>query len=417
MNRRALLKQLGLTAATLPFARAHWACAADLPPAAGNKRLVVLMLRGAVDGLSLVAPHADSDYYALRPNIAIPRPGGAGGLLDLDVRFGLHPALAPLMPLWQARQLAFVDAAGSPDRTRAHFDAQDYMESGTPGVKSTGDGWMNRLLGQLPQQPGALAAVSFGPVLPRICSGPQSVANVPLGRAASRPTAMDRPEINSAFDRMYAGAGSLGEAYREGRRSRQEILAELSEPAAMEAQQADNGAPPPQGYAQDTAQLARLMQRNPRLQLAFMQLGGWDTHVNQGAADGQLARRLQPLGEGLAQLASGLGPLWNDTVVVVMSEFGRTARENGNHGTDHGHGNLMWVLGGPVAGGKVYGEWPGLAAAALHEGRDLAVTTDFRTVLARVCGQHLRLPDRRLDAVFPRAPGTGAAQLQGLLDT
>ncbi len=415
MDRRALLKHLGLAAAALPFAQAHWAGAAELPATARNKRLVVLMLRGAVDGLSVAVPYADSDYYALRPNIAIAKPGGNGGVLDLDGRFGLHPALAPLLPLWKARQLAFVHAAGSPDPTRSHFDAQDYMESGTPGVKSTADGWMNRLLGDLPQQPGTLEAVSFGPVLPRIFSGTQSVANVPLGRAASQPTAMDRPEINSAFDRMYAGSGSLGEAYQEGRRSRQEILADLSDPVSMEAQQADNGAPPPQGFAQDTAQLARLMQRNPRLQLAFMQLGGWDTHVNQGAAEGQLARRLQPLGEGLVELVTQLGPLWDDTVVVVMSEFGRTARENGNHGTDHGHGNLMWVLGGAVAGGKVYGDWPGLSATALHEGRDLAVTTDFRTVLARVCGQHLRLPDRRLEAVFPQAPQTGAANVRTLL--
>jgi uncharacterized protein (DUF1501 family) len=159
------------------------------------------------------------------------------------------------------------------------------------------------------------------------------------------------------------------------------------------------------------------MQRNPRLRLAFMQLGGWDTHVNQGAADGQLARRLQPLGEGLARLAADLGPRWNDTVVVVMSEFGRTARENGNRGTDHGHGNLMLVLGGTVAGGKVYGDWPGLSPAALHEGRDLAVTTDFRTVLGRVCARHLRLKDERLDAVFPQAPDTGATKVQGLLKT
>ena len=414
MDRRALLKQLGLAAA-LPFA--HWAGAAELPASGRNKRLVVLMLRGAVDGLNVVVPYAEAEYYALRPNIAIAKPGSDGGLLDLDGHFGLHPALAPLLPLWKSRQLAFVHAAGSPDPTRSHFDAQDYMESGTPGVKGTADGWLNRLLGDLPQQPGTLEAVSFGPVLPRICSGAQSVANVPLGRAAAKPTAMDRPEIGSAFDRMYAGSDSLAQAYREGRRSRVEIMADLSDPASMEAQQADNGAPPPQGFAEDATQLARLMQRNPHLQIAFMQLGGWDTHVNQGAADGQLARRLQPLGEGLAQLATQLGPLWDDTVVVVMSEFGRTARENGNHGTDHGHGNLMWVLGGPVAGGKVYGDWPGLSNAGLHEGRDLAVTTDFRSVLARVCGQHLRLTDRRLEAVFPQAPGTGAAGVRGLLTT
>jgi uncharacterized protein (DUF1501 family) len=417
MHRRTLLKHLGL-AATLPFA--HWAGAAELPAKAGDKRLVVLMLRGAVDGLNVVAPWAEPEYQALRPNIALARPGAAGGLLDLDGHFGLHPALASLLPLWQSRQLAFVHAAGSPDPTRSHFDAQDYMESGTPGVKSTADGWMNRLLGALPQRPqeaGGLDAVSFGPVLPRIFSGPSTVANVPLGRAAGKPTAVDRPNVGEAFDRIYAGAGELGRVYAEGRRSRREIMADLDDPAALEAQQADNGAPPPQGFAQDTAPLARLMQRNPRLRLAFMQLGGWDTHVNQGAADGQLARRLQPLGEGLARLAADLGPRWSDTVVVVMSEFGRTARENGNRGTDHGHGNLMWVLGGPVAGGRVYGDWPGLGPAALHESRDLAVTTDFRTVLARVCAQHLRLADERLDAVFPQAPGTGASKVQGLLKT
>jgi uncharacterized protein (DUF1501 family) len=192
-------------------------------------------------------------------------------------------------------------------------------------------------------------------------------------------------------------------------------MADLGDETSTEQQQADNGAPPPQGFALDTAQLARLMQRNPRLQLAFMQLGGWDTHVNQGASEGQLARRLQPLGEGLLRLAGELGPRWDDTVVVVMSEFGRTARENGNRGTDHGHGNLMWVLGGSVAGGKVYGDWPGLSPSSLHEGRDLAVTTDFRSVLARVCGQHLRLRDERLAAVFPQAPATGASNIQGLL--
>jgi uncharacterized protein (DUF1501 family) len=414
MDRRSLLKQLGL-AATLPFA--HWASAAELPAKAGDKRLVVLMLRGAVDGLNVVAPYAEPEYRALRPNIALARPGSEGGLLELDGHFGLHPALAPLLPLWQSHQLAFVHAAGSPDPTRSHFDAQDYMESGTPGVKSTADGWMNRLLGQLPQPAaaGTLDAVSFGPVLPRIFSGSHNVANVPLGRAAGKPIAVDRPGVAEAFDRMYAGTGELGQVYSEGRRSRQEIMADLADPATGEMQQADNGAPPPQGFAQDTAQLARLMQRNPRLQLAFMQLGGWDTHVNQGAADGQLARRLQPLGEGLLRLATDLGPHWNDTVVVVMSEFGRTAKENGNRGTDHGHGNLMWVLGGSVAGGKVCGDWPGLSATALHEGRDLAVTTDFRTVLARVCGQHLRLKNERLDAVFPQAPGTGAAEIGGLL--
>lgn len=416
MDRRSLLKALGMTAAgAIPFGRSGWALADEAPAAARNKRLVVVMLRGAVDGLSLVVPYGEPEYYQLRSSIALDKPGsGDSGLIDLDGHFGLHPALAPLQPLWQARKLAFIHASGSPDPTRSHFDAQDYMESGTPGVKSTQNGWMNRLLGDLPQS-GELDAVSLGPVLPRIFSGDNRVANIPLGRAAANATAMDKPEINSAFDRMYADAGALGQTYQEGRRSRSEVLADLNSADAQEMMKADNGAPPPQGFSQDTRQLAALMQHSPQLRLAFMQLGGWDTHVNQGNAKGQLAGHLQPLAQGLAQLAEGLGPQWDDTVVVVMSEFGRTAHENGNRGTDHGHGNLMWVLGGPVAGGKVYGDWPGLGAGALHEGRDLAVTTDFRTVLSRVCEQHLRLPDNRLAAVFPQSPGTGGRNVKGLL--
>jgi uncharacterized protein (DUF1501 family) len=380
--------------------------------------MIVVMLRGAVDGLNVVVPYTDRDYYALRSSIAIPRPGTDGGALDLDGRFGLHPALAPILPLWQARKLAFVHASGSPDPTRSHFDAQDYMESGTPGVKSTGSGWMNRALGALqprPGTPGTLAAVSFGPVLPRIFSGPGAVANVPLGREAGRATAMDKTEINEAFDRMYADQGALGDAYREGRKTRQQILSDLGDTDTREMKEADNGAPSPKGFALDAAQLATLLQRTPELQLAFMQLGGWDTHVNQGGSSGQLANHLQPLAEGLALLASQLGPQLDDTVVVVMSEFGRTAHENGNKGTDHGHGNVMWVLGGPVAGGKVYGDWPGLSSSGLHEGRDLAVTTDFRNVLSRVCEQHLRLPEHHLSAVFPGAGGAGAGNVRRLL--
>ena len=412
MDRRRLLHQLATAGLALPFARGGWAFAA---PELKQKRLIVVMLRGAVDGLSVVVPYSDADYYQLRSSIAIARPGEDSGALDLDGRFGLHPALAPLLPLWQARRLAFVHATGSPDPTRSHFDAQDYMESGTPGVKSTGDGWMNRLLGGLPREQGELEAVSFGPVLPRIFAGPEEVANVPLGRAAGKPTAMDRPAIGEAFDRMYAGDDALSQAYREGRASRQRIVADLSDPVSPEAMQADNGAPPPQGFALDTSQLATLMQRNPRLRLAFMQLGGWDTHVNQGNAQGQLAKRLEPLAQGLAQLATQLGPELDHTVIVVMSEFGRTAHENGNKGTDHGHGNVMWVLGGKTAGGKVYGDWRGLGGDGLHEGRDLPVTTDFRSVLARVCGQHLGLSDKRLAQVFPKAPGTGAANVNRLL--
>ncbi len=412
MDRRSLLRNLAALGATaaLPLARG-WAGARNGPA----PRLIVVMLRGAVDGLNVVVPYSEPNYYQLRGSIAIPKAGEEKGALDLDGHFGLHPALAPLLPLWQARKLAFVHASGSPDPTRSHFDAQDYMESGTPGVKSTGDGWMGRLLAQLNPAPEQLDAVSLGPVLPRIFSGGNAVANIPLGRDAAKATAMDKPEINQAFDRMYAHAADLGAVYHEGRASRERILSDLnSDPVSPEAMAADNGAPPPQGFALDAAQLARLIQRNGSLQLSFMQLGGWDTHVNQGGSEGQLANRLRPLADGLLTLAQQLGPELDNTVVVVMSEFGRTARQNGTNGTDHGHGNVMWLLGGGLNGGKVYGRWPGIEDAALHEQRDLAITTDFRTVLAQLCQRHLRLSDKQLQAVFPKAPG-GADGLKGLL--
>ncbi len=408
MQRRHLLKS---SAALLPLGQAGWALAGER---AAPRRLVVVLLRGAVDGLSVVVPHADPAYRAARPTIALGRPGSDGGVLDLDGRFGLHPALSPLLPLWQGGTLAFVQASGSPDTTRSHFDAQDFMESGTPGVKTTPDGWMNRLLGALPAAGGTATgptrAVSIGPVLPRIVAGRQPVANIASGQAATKAGALDRPAVGKAFDKLYAGNDAMSQAYRQSREAHREIMSNLDGAALeQEMQAANNGAPLPNGFPDDAARLARLMRRDARVEMAFMALGGWDTHANQGAATGQLANRLAPLGQGLAVLASGLGPAWDDTVVVVMSEFGRTVRENGNGGTDHGHGNVMWLLGGRVAGGRVHGRWPGLEPAALYEGRDLAVTTDFREVLAVVLQQHLRLPDRALQPVFPGWRSAGAA--------
>ena len=420
MLRRDLLKlavQGG--AVLLPLGPSAWAAAGERP-AAAPPRLVVIFLRGAVDGLSVAVPHADSAFYAARPSIALARPGEEGGVLDLDGRFGLHPALAPLMPLWRAGQLGFVQACGSPDATRSHFDAQDYMESGTPGRKSTADGWLNRLLGVLPADPpgsaAATRAVSMGPLLPRIYAGRQSVANVPLGAAAGRPTLLDRPQVAEAFGRLYGGDDALSLAFKASRRSHQEVMRSMNaDGLEREMQAASNGAPLPNGFPDNVARLAILMRNDPRVQLAFMDLGGWDTHANQGGASGQLANRLGPLGQGLAAFATRLGPIWEDTVVVVMSEFGRTVRQNGNGGTDHGHGNVMWLLGGRVAGGRVHGRWPGLEDDALHEGRDLAVTTDFRQVLAEIGERHLRLRDARMAELFPgfafRAPG----RAQGLM--
>jgi len=399
MQRRTVLK-LGAGAAALSlvsFGRAGLAAA--LPGSAGRKRLVVLFMRGAVDGLNLVVPYGDRAYYDGRPTIAIPRTA-ENGVIDLDGHFGLHPALRPLLPLWQEGGLAFVHACGSPDPTRSHFDAQDFMESGTPGVKATADGWMNRVLAALPGPHGPTEAVSLGPTLPRILSGRMTVANIPLGRAAANPLAIDRPAVAAAFDKLYAGDDSLSRTYRQSQEARKQLLGELQ----ADMQMADNGAPPPNGFPDDAARLARLIQQDPTIRLAFLALGGWDTHVNQGAADGQLANHLQPLGQGLADFARALGPAWKDTVVLVVSEFGRTVRENGNGGTDHGHGNVLWVLGGGIRGGRVYGDWPGLSTDALYQGRDLAVTTDFRTPIAAVLERHLDLSDRQMEAVFPAMP-------------
>lgn len=406
MHRRDFIHALALGAgALLPLGRNAWA-AVSIDTSAENRKLIVIVLRGAVDGLNVVVPHGDADYYRSRPTIAVPRPGQENGVIDLDGYFGLHPALAPLHEFWQQRRLAFVHAAGSPDPTRSHFDAQDYLESGTPGRKATQDGWMNRLIGAMPGPALPTRAVSIGAVMPRILAGQANVTNVLPGPAGARPMPLDKPQIADAFDRLYQGGDRLSAMYRQAQAARKEIMPAMEEEMRM----ADNGAPLPNGFPDDAARLASLMRRNPRMQFAFLALGGWDTHVNQGADTGQLANRLAPLGEGLAILAQRLGPLFDDTVIVVMSEFGRTVRQNGNNGTDHGHGNAIWLLGGPVAGGKVYGDWQGPAEDKLHEGRDLPVTTDFRSVLLQIGQHHLGLSDRRLEQVFPAAP-------HGRLDT
>jgi len=405
MRRRDFFRAAAGTA-LFSIGAAGWAVAAD----GGPRRMIVILLRGAVDGLNVVVPYAEDAYYRERRSIAIAPPGKPDGALRLDEHFGLHPALASVMPLWTERSLAFIHAAGSPDPTRSHFDAQLYIENGTPGQSATKDGWMNRLLLALPGPRSPAEAVSIGPTLPRILAGKAPVATLPLGPEGARPLPIDQPEIGSAFDRLYAGDDALGQSYREGRTSRAQLIGAL----ATERQIADNGAPPPTGFPGQAARLARLIHRDPGVRLAAIGLGGWDTHVNQGDHKGQLAGRLRPLGEGLAALAQGLGEAWRDTIIVVLSEFGRTFRENGNGGTDHGHGNVIWVLGEAVKGGRVYGDWPGLAPTQLYQRRDLAVTTDFRTAIAAMLERHMRLTDRQLDAVLPGAPPASADLAQML---
>jgi uncharacterized protein (DUF1501 family) len=373
---------------------------------ASQKKLVVVMLRGAVDGLSVVAPYAEPEYAASRPQIALPPPGADDGLLKLDAMFGLHPALAPLKRHWDSGQLAFVHASGSPDPTRSHFDAQDYLESGTPGRKSTPDGWLNRLLGVLPGEPAPTRAISQGSTPPRIFAGTASVANLGLGPNAMQRRAIDNPQLQAGLAKLYASDAQLSGTLRDTTEGRSGMARSMAAGERSMDPNADAGAPSARSFAADARRLGTLIRKDPHTQLAFTAVGGWDTHVNQGAARGQLANRLASLGEGLDALSAGLGDAYKDTVIVVVSEFGRTLRQNGNGGTDHGRGNVMGLMGGPIAGGQVLGDWPGLDKSALADGRDLAVANDFRQVLSPVLQRHLGLTETALATVFPQAPQT-----------
>lgn len=400
MKRRDFLQAMALSAGlVIPLGRQAWAATGNDPT---GPKLIVVMLRGAVDGLNVVAPYGDANYARLRPTIGLALPGEENGAIDLDGYFGLHPALLSLQPLWEQKKLAFVHASGSPDPTRSHFDAQDYLESGTPGKKKTQDGWLNRLVASLPGDSSPIRALSIGAVTPRILSGRAPTSNIASGNASMK-SVLDKPQVGDAFDQMYRNNELFAGMYQNARDAHKEIM---SASMTTEMEMANGGAPLPNGFPNDAANLARMMRNDPNIQIAFIALGGWDTHANQGAGKGQLANRLAPIGQGLATLAERLGTMFNDTTIVVMSEFGRTARENGNKGTDHGHGNVMWILGGNVAGGKVYGDWQGVADTQLNEGRDLPVRTDFRSVLSNISERHLRLNDRQLARIFPEGPGS-----------
>lgn len=361
-----------------------------------SKRLVVIFQRGAADGLNIVVPHAERAYYAMRPSINIPR----NAVLDLDGFFGLHPALASLQPLWNQRHLAIVHAAGSPDPTRSHFDAQDFMESGTPGVKATEDGWLNRALHSLPNpaDKSAFHAIALGPSLPRILSGSEpAVAVNNINDFAVGGRNGGGTPISNTFEAMYAQSVD-SVLHGTGQETFEAVkMLRSADPAKYKPA---SGADYPRGrFGDSLKQLAQLIKANLGVQVAFADIGGWDHHVNEGSTQGQIANVLREFSGSLAAFWTDLGDLAEDTVVVTMSEFGRTARENGNRGTDHGHANVMFVMGGPVKGGKVYGRWPGLDQSQLYEGRDLEVTTDFRQVLGEAVARHMG--NMNLREVFP----------------
>jgi uncharacterized protein (DUF1501 family) len=398
-SRRVFMKNGGLALLSLGFAPAFLARTIEAAGTARRKILITIFQRGAVDGLNMIVPFGERDYYTSRPSIAVPRPNAADGAVDLDGFFGLHPRLASLKPLWDSKQLAIVHATGSPDGTRSHFDAQDYMESGTPGVKSTPDGWLNRYLhAREHAEATPFRAVALAPQMPRALQGLQPALAIgqigQFGIRAGQATDM----VQASFESEYAAAADKvlnrtgGQAFDAMR------MLKAADPAKY---QPEHGADYPRsGYGEALRQIAQLIKADVGLEVAFAEAGGWDTHVNQGASAGQLAGRLDDFARGLAALALDLGDRMADVVILTMSEFGRAVAENGNRGTDHGHGNAMMIIGGQnVRGGKVYGRWPGLAREQRYDGRDLAVTTDFRSVFAEVVTNHLGVADTR--TIFP----------------
>lgn len=394
MNRRQFVTRSLATAAGLSFAPRFLLRSAHAQTTAGHA-LVCIFQRGAVDGLNMVVPHGESRYYGLRRSIAIPRPGASDGALDLDGFFGLHPAMSAIHPIFDNGEMAIVHACGSPDKTRSHFDAQDYMETGTPGDKTTDDGWINRHLQAIrPAQPTTLRAVAITPNVPRALSGPAEVyaaaSLTDLDFGAGRQGVIAR----AAIDDMYRGRGDLIGNTVEETLDNYEIFTSLGgyTPA--------NGAAYPRGkFGRGLREVAQVLKSNLGVEIAFLEVGGWDTHANQGGSDGHLADLLRDFSDGLAAFHTDMGNKMDDVCVISMSEFGRTAAENGAGGTDHGRGTAMIAMGGNVRGGKVLADWPGLSSGQLYNGRDLEVTTDFRTFFAEAVDGHLGNDD--IATVFP----------------
>jgi uncharacterized protein (DUF1501 family) len=401
-SRRYFLKQGGIGLVGMSTMPAFLQRAVASTTGAAKRQLVVLFQRGAADGLNMVVPFAEPNYYRMRPTIAIPAPrsGTGGTAVDLDGFFGLHPGLLALTPLFQNQQLAIVHAAGSPDPTRSHFDAQDYMESGTPGVKATEDGWLDRAIGTVPEENASpFRAVAMGANLPRMLQGSTGAIAIPdLRQFKVQPQSAAMANVaEGGFEAMYAQSvdhalhGTGAETFEAIDMLRKIDTAKYP---------TENGADYPRSaVGQRLQQIGVMIKANIGAEVLFLDCGGWDNHVNEGGAQGQLANLLRDLGQSLAAFHQDMGDRMADIVVVTMSEFGRTAKENGNRGTDHGHANCMFVMGGDVKGGRVYGKWPGLNEHQLNEGRDLALTTDFRSVVGEILTKHLGV--KQLEPVFP----------------
>src|ERR1700738_3953784 len=401
-SRRYFLKQGGVAMVGLSAMPAFLQRAVAATPMPNKKQIVVLFQRGAADGLNIVVPFGGSNYYRFVPSIAIPQPKHGGGdvAIDLDGFFGLHPSLAPLESLFHKKQLAIVHAAGSPDPTRSHFDAQDFMESGTPGVKATEDGWLNRAMEAVPEEDASpFRAVAMGPNLPRMLHGSASAIALPdLRQFKVMPqSAAMAATVQGGFEAMYAQ--TVDHALHGAGTETFEAI-DMLRKVDPSKYAAEHGAQyPTSRLGQSLQQIGQLLKANIGVEILFVDCGGWDNHVNEGGVQGQLSNLLKDLGQSLAAFHQDMGDRMQELLVVTMSEFGRTAKENGNRGTDHGHANCMFVMGGEVKGGKVYGKWPGLDDHQLNDGRDLALTTDFRYVLGETLTKHIGV--KNLATVFP----------------
>jgi len=408
LNRRAFMKAMMkdgamavVGASAIPSFLTRSVLAQATTAQAQGKKLVVIFQRGAADGLNIVVPHREKTYYDLRPTIAIPR----DQVIDLDGFFGLHPSLQPLKPLWDQGHLAAVHACGSPDPTRSHFDAQDFMESGTPGFKATPDGWLNRALAaedlaQPHHASSPFRAVALGPQLPRTLEG--KIPAVAIGNVRDFNVGGQNPAavpISNSFESMYQQSVN---AVLHGTATETFEAVKMLKAADPDKYIPAPGARYPNGqFGNSLKQIAQLLKANLGVEAAFADIGGWDTHQNQGSVNGQLSNRLREFSESIAAFWTDMGDDAENITLVSMSEFGRTVHQNGTGGTDHGHANVMFVLGGRVAGGKVYGKWPGMDKSQLYEERDLAITTDFRQVLGEAAAK--TLGSRNLELVFPGA--------------
>jgi uncharacterized protein (DUF1501 family) len=403
-SRRTFLKSVGLGFVALGLPPTFLVRAAGAEQNDRGKVLVVVFQRGGMDGLNVVVPFKDPAYYKLRPSIAVSEPAtGEDRAIDLDGFYGLHPALAPLKSIYDKGHLAVIHAAGSPDSTRSHFDAQDYMEIGTPGIKNTPDGWLNRSLAGRSSAPTPLRGVAMTARTPRMLAGETPVLTI----SSIDEFRLRNEQLNGSLQKLYTN--STDPLFRQGGESLFQAMTTLHRLQATIPESTTTFSN--NRFGQSMKQIARLIKSNVGLEIAFAEIQGWDTHVNEGGAKGQLANRLKELGEGLSAFYQDLGDRMEDVVLVTMSEFGRTARENGNRGTDHGHGNVMFAVGGNVRGGRVLGRWPGLAPEVLYEGRDLDLTTDYRAVCSEVLQKHLGL--KSSTAVFPGFRSSGSLGLLG----